>query len=76
MPLYLLHLQAMEQFLRSLPATAQHELLTNNSLADALVSGHLLSGVALGSKALEALLPEGELESQAGAVLLVQQQIK
>lgn len=68
------HLQAMQHFLQSLSPPAQHALSANSSLADALVSGHLVSGVALGSKALEALLPEGELNSQAGAVLQVQQQ--
>jgi len=34
-------------------------LYSNESLADELVSAHLLSGIALGSKTLQATLPEG-----------------
>lgn len=66
--------QAVQQFLLTLSPTAQQALAGNDSLADELVSGHLVVGMALGTKALEALIPEREVQSQAGSAMLVQRQ--
>lgn len=56
----------MEALLASLPVLMRQRLLMNDSLADAFVSSHLVLGTALGSKALEALLPAGQLKTAQG----------
>jgi hypothetical protein len=63
----------LRAFLSHLSASAQQALLSNSSLADAVVSGHLVSGVALGSKALLALAEGQMVRTQAGSLLHVQQ---
>lgn len=54
----------------SLSPVTRHRLLTNASLADQFVSSHMVLGTGLGSKALEALLPSGQLRTPEGSVLV------
>lgn len=53
-----------------LPVWKREQLLTNATLADAFVSSHLVLGTGLGSKALEALLPAGQLRTPQGNVVV------
>lgn len=64
--------QALEAFLAGLQPAARQQLQANQSVADELVSGHMVAGVALGSKALQAQR-WGSLKSQAGDALAVTQ---
>jgi hypothetical protein len=67
------HRQALRSFLVQLSADAQQALISNSSLADAVVSAHMVSGVALGSKALLALAEGQMVRTQAASLLHVQQ---
>ncbi|WIA08507.1 hypothetical protein OEZ85_007941 [Tetradesmus obliquus] len=64
--------EALRSFLDRLSPAAQRALLSNASLADAVVSGHMVSGVALGSKALLALAEGQMVRTQAASLLHVQ----
>lgn len=62
--------QAMATLMAALPMESRQRLLTNASLADQFVSSHLVLGTSLGSKALEALLPAGQLRTAQGNLLV------
>lgn len=63
-------MQAMAALMASLPVSTRQQLLTNATLADAFVSSHLVFGAGLGSKALEALLPAGQLKTPQGSMAI------
>jgi hypothetical protein len=56
----------MVVLMASLSVYMRQQLLTNATLADAFVSSHLVLGTGLGSKALEALGPAGQLRTGQG----------
>lgn len=62
--------KAMATLMAALPMESRQRLLTNASLADQFVSSHLVLGTSLGSKALEALLPAGQLRTAQGNLLV------
>jgi hypothetical protein len=59
-------MQAMAAFMAALPAAKRQQLLTNTTLADMVVSSHLVLGTAFGRRTLEALLPAGQLRTPQG----------
>jgi uncharacterized surface protein with fasciclin (FAS1) repeats len=64
-------LQAFAGFMSAMTPNARHKLLNNATLADQLVTAHLVLGMALGSAALEALLPAGQLKTPQGSLAVL-----